>query len=67
MLYLKCTAHVQKALGLNKLSLHQAQPSQAPLGHWLVNRFDLGNRKALMDQVENVHFEINKKVVRHKH
>ena len=48
MLYLKCTAHVQKALGLNKLSLHQAQPSQAPLGHWLVNRFDLGNRKALV-------------------
>ena len=46
MLYLKCTAIVQKALGLPKTLLAEPVPTLAPLGNWYVNRFDLGRRKA---------------------
>lgn len=48
MLYLKCTTHVQKALGLTKANLSEPEPSEAPLGHWYVNRFDLARHKALV-------------------
>lgn len=46
MLFLKCTAQVQKALGLPKTHITDALPSEAPLGNWYVNRFELGRRKA---------------------
>lgn len=46
MLYLKCTGIVQKALGLHKTLLADAEPTSAPLGNWYVNRFDIGRRKA---------------------
>ena len=46
MLYLKCTGIVQKALGLPKTLLADAEPTSAPLGNWYVNRFDVGRRKA---------------------
>jgi len=46
MLYLKCTQEVQKALGLRKDNVALPQPTDAPLGNWYVNRFDLGRRKA---------------------
>lgn len=48
MLYLKCTALVQKALGLPKTHITAALPSEAPLGNWYVNRFELGRRKAYL-------------------
>jgi hypothetical protein len=48
MLYLKCTAEVQKVLGLRKENLAIAQPSDAPLGNWYVNRFPVGRRKAFI-------------------
>jgi hypothetical protein len=46
MLYLKCTAVVQKALGLPKILVADALPTSAPLGNWYVHRFDIGRRKA---------------------
>jgi hypothetical protein len=46
MLYLKCTQEVQKVVGLRKENLSLPQHSDAPLGNWYVNRFDLGRRKA---------------------
>jgi hypothetical protein len=46
MLYLKCTQEVQKVVGLRKENLASAEPSDAPLGNWYVNRFNLGRRKA---------------------
>ena len=46
MLYLKCTQEVQKVVGLRKENLAMAEPSDAPLGNWYVNRFNLGRRKA---------------------
>lgn len=48
MLYLKCTAVVQKALGLPKTLVADALPTSAPLGNWYVHRFDIGRRKALV-------------------
>ena len=46
MLYLKCTQEVQKVVGLRKENLASPEPSDAPLGNWYVNRFNLGRRKA---------------------
>jgi len=46
MLYLKCTQEVQKVVGLHKANLASPEPSEAPLGNWYVNRFNLGRRKA---------------------
>jgi hypothetical protein len=46
MLYLKCTALVQKALGLPKTHLTDALPSEAPLGNWYVNQLKVGRRTA---------------------
>jgi hypothetical protein len=46
MFNLKCTQLVQKAIGLHKDDLVLSEPSQAPLGNWYTNRFDLGRRKA---------------------
>jgi len=45
MLYLKCTAEVQKAVGLRKENLADAGATDAPLGNWYVNRFDSESRK----------------------
>lgn len=39
MLYLQCTAAVQKAIGLRKENLAEAGATDAPLGNWYVNRF----------------------------
>jgi hypothetical protein len=44
MLYLKCTAEVQKALGLRKENLIKAGETDAPLGNWYINRFDADGR-----------------------
>ena len=46
MLYLKCTQEVQKVVGLRKENLASPEPSEAPLGNWYINRFNLGRRKA---------------------
>jgi hypothetical protein len=46
MLYLKCTQEVQKAVGLRKENLALPQPTDACLGNWYVNRFNLGRQKA---------------------
>lgn len=53
MLYLKCTADVQKAIGLHKDQLSPTEPSDAPLGHWMVNRFMVGRRKAYVFMSES--------------
>lgn len=45
MLYLKCTAGVQKAVGLRKESLADADAKDAPLGSWCANRFEADGRK----------------------
>lgn len=44
MLYLKCTAEVQKAVGLRKENLADAGATSAPLGNWYVNRFKADGR-----------------------
>ena len=44
MLYLKCTATVQKVLGLRKQNLADAVETVAPLGNWYVNRFEADGR-----------------------
>lgn len=46
MLYLKCTQNIQKAVGLSKENLASPKSSNAPLGNWYVNRFDLDRRQA---------------------
>lgn len=48
MLYLKCTLEVQKAIGLRKENLAASTETEALLGNWYVNRFDLGHRKAFI-------------------
>jgi hypothetical protein len=48
MLYLKCTQEVQNVVGLRKENLALPKPSDAPLGNWYVNRFNLGRRKAFI-------------------
>ena len=40
MLYLKCTASVQKLVGLRKENLADALENRAPLGNWYVNLFE---------------------------
>lgn len=42
MLYLKCTGEAQKAIGLRKSDLLEAQAVVAPLGNWYVHRFLIG-------------------------
>lgn len=39
MIYLKCTGEAQRAIGLAKNQLAEAQPVAAPLGSWYVHRF----------------------------
>ena len=46
MLYLKCTAGVQKDIGLHKSELLPIAPTDAALGHWMVNHFAVGSRQA---------------------
>ena len=48
MLYLKCTQEVQKIADLRNENLALPQPSNAPLGNWYINRFNLGRRKAFI-------------------
>lgn len=45
MLYLKCTAAVQRAVGLRKENLADADATNAPLGSWYVNRFEADGRE----------------------
>jgi hypothetical protein len=45
MFYLKCTLAVQKAIGLRKETLAASTETEALLGNWYVNRFDIGYRK----------------------
>lgn len=62
MLYLKCTAQVQKAIGLDKEALAEAQPSSAPLGHWYVHRFAVGGTRffLFMSEVSLLSFVLHK-------
>ena len=53
MLYLKCTADVQKTIGLHKSQLSPIESSEAPLGHWMVNRFMVERRKAYVFMSES--------------
>ena len=48
MLYLKCTQEAQNVVGLRKENLASPEPSDAPLGNWYVNRFNLDRRKAFI-------------------
>ena len=41
MLYLKCTSVVLKAVGLKKDNLAPPGTTEAPLGNWYLNRFDV--------------------------
>ena len=53
MLYLKCTADVQKTIGLHKSQLSPIESSEAPLGHWMVNRFMVERRNAYVFMSES--------------
>lgn len=53
MLYLKCTAEVQKAVGLRKENLADASATDAPLGNWYVNRFEADGRKVYIFMSES--------------
>lgn len=53
MLILKCTAEVQKAIGLRKPQLADVQTSNAPLGHWYVHRFPIGKTQFLLFMSES--------------
>lgn len=53
MLYLKCTADVQKHIGLPKSQMFPAVPSDAPLGNWMVNRFPIERRQAFIFMSES--------------
>ena len=48
MLYLKCTAEAQKAIGLRKVDLSDATVSTAALGHWYVHRFSVGRTRCFL-------------------
>ncbi len=48
MIYLMCTGEVQKVLGLRKDNVVDAEPSDAPLGNWYINRFSIGRRRAFI-------------------
>jgi hypothetical protein len=48
VLYLKCTAEVQKLVGLHKDNLSEALPSEGQLGNWYVHRFSVDRRKAFI-------------------
>ncbi|HEX5737141.1 MAG TPA: hypothetical protein VFY22_01415 [Hydrogenophaga sp.] len=45
MLHLKCTGKAQKAIGLCKTDLVEAQAVSAPLGNWYVHRFLMGRTR----------------------
>lgn len=53
MLFLKCTADVQKHIGLPKTQLLPAVPSEAPLGDWMVNSFLIERRQAFIFMSES--------------
>ena len=48
MLYLKCTADIQKLVGLRQENLSMAADDGALLGNWYVHRFPISRRKALV-------------------
>ncbi|MDR7150774.1 hypothetical protein J2W49_002737 [Hydrogenophaga palleronii] len=53
MLYLKCTGEAQKAIGLRKTDLVEAQAVTAPLGNWYVHRFPIGRTKFFLFMSES--------------
>lgn len=53
MLYLKCTVEVQKAVGLRKENLADAAGTNAALGNWYVNRFEVERRKIFIFMSES--------------
>ena len=53
MLLMKCTAEVQQHIGLPKKQLLASVDSDAPLGHWMVNRFPIERRQAFIFMSEN--------------
>ena len=48
MLYLKCTAEIQKLVGLRQENLSVAMDHSSLLGGWYVHRFSVSRRKALV-------------------
>lgn len=48
MIFLLCTGQVQNVLGLRKENMADAEPSDAPLGNWYINRFSIDRRKAFI-------------------
>jgi len=55
MLYLKCTAEVQKILGLPKSALAQAISTDASLGNWYINRFKIDQRDVYIFMSESTY------------
>jgi len=55
MLYLKCTAEIQRILGLTKSTLAQAIQTDALLGNWYINRFRIGRRFFFIFMSENTY------------
>lgn len=53
MLYLKCTADVQKVVGLRRENLADAGITDAPLGNWYINRFVSGGRNVYIFMSES--------------
>ena len=53
MLYLKCTATVQKIVGLHKENLADAVESEAPLGNWYVNQFKADRKQIFVFMSES--------------
>lgn len=48
MLVLKCTAEVQRAIGLTKQQIVEAHAVPAPLGGWYVHRFTIGRTQCYL-------------------
>lgn len=53
MLYLKCTAAIQKVVGLRKENLADVMETDAPLGNWYVNQFEADRRNIFIFMSES--------------
>lgn len=53
MLFLKCTATVQKIVGLRKENLADAVETDAPLGNWYVNQFKADRKQIFVFMSES--------------
>lgn len=53
MLFLKCTASIQKIVGLRKENLADAVETDAPLGNWYVNQFKADRKQMFIFMSES--------------